>query len=89
MCRRDREAGEWVKRKRARDDRKGKEVLLCLLGYPAEGGSLSGGERERGVGRATGSIDLVSDYHFMSRCLLDVISQFDAAEIACEHRRKG
>ena len=42
-----------------------------------------------GGGRATVSIDLISDYHFISRCLLDVITQFDVAEIACEHQRKG
>ena len=65
--------------------------MLFLLGYPAEG---SAEERERGGGggggeRATVSIDLVSDYRFISRCLLDVITQFDVAEIAREHQRKG
>ena len=89
MCRR--KAGEWINRKRARNDRKGEEVSLFLLGYPAE---VSAEERERGgVGgggkRATVSIDLVSDYRFISRCLLDVITQFDVAEIAREHQRKG
>ena len=89
MCRR--KAGEWINRKRARNDRKGEEVLLFLLGYPAEG---SAEERERGGvrgggERATVSIDLVSDYRFISRCLLDVITQFDVAEIAREHQRKG
>lgn len=40
-----------------------------------------------GGGIATVSIDLVSDYHFISRCLSDV-TQFDKAEIACEHQCK-
>ena len=95
MCRR--KAGEWINRKRARSDRKGEEVSLFLLGYPAE---VSAEEREEGWsvcvcvwagggGRATVSIDLVSDYRFISRCLLDVITQFDVAEIAREHQRKG
>ena len=93
MCRR--EAGEWVKRKCARNDRKEEELLLFLLGYPA---AVSSEEREErwgvcvgggGGGGATVSIDLVSDYHFISRCLLDVITQFDVAEITCEHQRKG
>ena len=89
MCRR--KAGEGVKRKRARDDRKGEELLLFFVGIPS--GSLFGGEKGGGGGgggdRATVRIDLVSDYHFISRCLLDVITQFDVAEIACEHQRKG
>lgn len=86
MCRR--KAGEWVKRKRARNDRKGEEVSLFLLGYPAE---VSAEEKEEGWvrERATVSIDLVSDYRFISRCLLDVITQFDVAEIAREQQRKG
>ena len=66
--------------------------MLFLLGYPAEG-SAEEREREEGWGgggkRATVSIDLVSDYRFISRCLLDVITQFDVAEIAREHQRKG
>ena len=92
MCRR--KAGEWTNRKRARNDRKGEEVSLFLLGYPAE---VSAEEKEEGWGggggfgreRATVSIDLVSDYRFISRCLLDVITQFDVTEIAREHQRKG
>ena len=62
------------------------------MGYPAE---VSAEEKEEGWGggwgweRATVSIDIVSDYHFISRCLLDVITQFDVAEIAREHQRKG
>ena len=86
MCRR--KAGEWINRKRARNDRKGEEVSLFLLGYPAE---VSAEEKEEGWvwERATLSIDLVSDYRFISRCLLDVITQFDVAEIAREQQRKG
>ena len=91
MCRR--KAGEWINRKRARNDRKGEEVSLFLLAYPAE---VSAEEKEEGWGgggwvweRATVSIDLVWDYRFISRCLLDVITQFDVAEIAREHQRKG
>ena len=88
-----RKAGEWINRKRARNDRKGEKILLFLLGYPAE---VSAEEKEEGWGggggvweRATLSIDLVSDYRFISRCLLDVITQFDVAEIAREQQRKG
>ena len=69
-------------------------VIAIFTGIPS--GSLFGGERGRvgevgggGGRRATVTIDLVSDYHFISPCLLDVITQFDVAEIACEHQRKG
>ena len=82
---------------KAREERsEGRRVIAIFTGIPS--GSLFGGERRGGVcvcvgggggWRATVSIDLVSDYHFISRCLLDVITQFDVAEIACEHQRKG
>ena len=83
-----------VDKPKAREERsEGGEVSLFLLGYPAE---VSAEEKEEGGGggggfweRATVSIDLVSGYRFISRCLLDVITQFDVAEIAREHQRKG
>ena len=50
---------------------------------------MGGGGGGFGRERATVSIDLVSDYRFISRCLLDVITQFDVAEIAREQQRKG
>ena len=83
-----------VDKPKAREERsEGGGGIAIFTGIPS--GSLCGGERG-GVGgggwvreRATVSIDLVSDYHFISRCLLDVITQFDVAEIAREHQRKG
>lgn len=87
--------GSWrVGKMKAREERsEGERVIAIFTGIPS--GSLCGGERG-GVGgggwvweRATVSIDLVSDYRFISRCLLDVITQFDVAEIAREHQRKG
>ena len=78
-----------VDKPKAREERsEGGEVSLFLLGYPAE---VSAEEKEEGWvwERATVSIDLVSDYRFISRCLLDVITQFDVAEIAREQQRKG
>ena len=90
--------GSWrVGKMKAREERsEGGRVIAIFTGIPS--GSLFGGERGGvgcvyvgggGGGEATVSIDLVSDYHFISRCLLDVITQFDVAEIACEHQRKG
>ena len=82
-----------VDKPKAREERsEGGRVIAIFTGIPS--GSLCGGERggagEVGRGlRATVSIDLVSDYRFISRCLLDVITQFDVAEIACEHQRRG
>ena len=83
-----------VDKPKAREERsEGGGGIAIFTGIPS--GSLCGGERG-GVGgggwvweRATVSIDLVSDYRFISRCLLDVITQFDVAEIAREHQRKG
>ena len=83
-----------VDKPKAREERsEGGGGIAIFTGIPS--GSLCGGERGgEGVGgwvwvRATVSIDLVSDYRFISRCLLDVITQFDVAEIAREHQRKG
>ena len=81
-----------VNKPKAREERsKGGRGIAIFTGIPS--GRLCGGERERRGGgggkRATVSIDLVSDYRFISRCLLDVITQFDVAEIAREHQRKG
>ena len=82
-----------VDKPKAREERsEGGGGIAIFTGIPS--GSLCGGERERRGGgwvweRATVSIDLVSDYRFISRCLLDVITQFDVAEIAREHQRKG
>ena len=85
-----------VDKPKAREERsEGGRGIAFFTGIPS--GSLCGGERG-GVGgggggwvweRATVSIDLVWDYRFISRCLLDVITQFDVAEIAREHQRKG
>lgn len=85
-----------VDKPKAREERsEGGGGIAIFTGIPS--GSLCRGERG-GVGgggggfgreRATVSIDLVSDYRFISRCLLDVITQFDVAEIAREHQRKG
>lgn len=83
-----------VDKPKAREERsEGGRGIAIFTGIPS--GSLCGGERG-GVGgggwvweRATVSIDLVWDYRFISRCLLDVITQFDVAEIAREHQRKG
>ena len=83
-----------VDKPKAREERsEGRRGIAIFTGIPS--GSLCGGERG-GVGggggvweRATVSIVLVSDYRFISRCLLDVITQFDVAEIAREHQRKG
>ena len=91
MCRR--KAGEWINRKRARNDRKGERYRYFY--WDTQRKSLRRRKRRGGGGggwvwvRATVSIDLVSDYRFISRCLLDVITQFDVAEIAREHQRKG
>ena len=85
---------------KAREERsEGGRGIAIFTGIPS-GQSLRRRERRGGVcvcvrggggvgGRATVSIDLVSYYHFISRCLLDVITQFDVAEIAREHQRKG
>ena len=84
-----------VDKPKAREERsEGGRGIAIFTGIPS--GSLCGGEGG-GVGggggwvweRATLSIDLVSDYRFISRCLLDVITQFDVAEIAREQQRKG